>query len=79
MTKRSVSILERPVYGLSEAAALLGMRADRARAWLDGTERLWELFDAGESIEEIAGGYDMPAEQIAAAIAYEEQLRSLTA
>ena len=230
VTKRSVSILERPVYGVSEAAALLGMRADRARAWLDGyerqgaqyapvirgeptgedvvtwgefvelgylreyrrkgvplqrlrpvidelrrefdtpyplatakpyvlgkelvlelqekngiplaiaivirsgqqillaqdarrffkkvefdppghgdvrrlhpaglaspvvidplvrfgrpsvqgvaTERLWELFDAGESIDEIAGGYDMPAEQVAAAIAYEEQLRSLAA
>jgi len=37
------------------------------------------VFDAGESIEEIAGGYDMPAEQIAAAIAYQEQLRSLAA
>lgn len=43
------------------------------------TERLWELFDAGESIEQIAHGYEMPAEQIAAAIAYEEQLRSLAA
>ncbi|MEW6153628.1 MAG: DUF433 domain-containing protein [Actinomycetota bacterium] len=230
MTKRSTSILERPVYGVSEAAGLLGLRADRARAWLDGyerqgfryppvirteptgedvvtwgefvelgylreyrrkgvplqrlrpvidelrrefatpyplatakpyvlgkelvlelqekngippaiaivirsgqqillaqdaqrffkkvefdppgrgdvrrlhpaglaspvvidplvrfgrpsvqgvaTERLWELFDAGESIEEIADGYEMPTEQIAAAVAYEEQLRSLAA
>ncbi|MGH7573333.1 MAG: DUF433 domain-containing protein, partial [Gemmatimonadota bacterium] len=43
------------------------------------TERLWELFDAGESITEIAGDYDLPTEQIAAAIAYEEQLRSLAA
>jgi hypothetical protein len=24
------------------------------------TERLWELFDAGESIEQIADGYEMP-------------------
>ena len=31
------------------------------------------------AIEEIAGGYDMPAEQTAAAIAYEEQLGSLAA
>ena len=33
------SILERPVYGVSEAAGLLGLRSDRARAWLDGYER----------------------------------------
>jgi len=39
VTKRSKSILERPVYGVSEAAGLLGLRADRARAWLDGYER----------------------------------------
>lgn len=43
------------------------------------TERLWELFDAGESIEQIADRYEMPTEQIRAAIAYEEQLRSLAA
>ncbi|MGI8683847.1 MAG: DUF433 domain-containing protein [Acidimicrobiales bacterium] len=43
------------------------------------TERLWELFDAGESVEEIAGGYDMASEPIRAAIAYEEQQRSLAA
>lgn len=34
-----VSILERPVYGVAEAAGLLGLRADRARAWLDGYSR----------------------------------------
>lgn len=34
-----VSILERPVYGVAEAAGLLGLRADRARAWLDGYQR----------------------------------------
>lgn len=43
------------------------------------TERLWELFDAGETIDEIAAGYEMPDEEIRAAIAYEEQLRSLAA
>ena len=39
MTKHPVSILERPVYGVSEAAGLLGLRSERARAWLDGYER----------------------------------------
>lgn len=39
VTKTTVSILERPVYGVSEAAVLLGLRADRARAWLDGYAR----------------------------------------
>jgi uncharacterized protein (DUF433 family) len=43
------------------------------------TEPLWELFDAGESVDEIADGYEMAAELIRAAIAYEEQLRSLAA
>jgi uncharacterized protein (DUF433 family) len=43
------------------------------------TERLWELFDAGESIAEISDGYDMTAELVAAAVAYEEQQRSLAA
>ncbi len=37
--KQEVSILERPVYGVAEAASLLGLRPDRARAWLDGYER----------------------------------------
>jgi len=35
-----VSILDRPVYGVGEAAGLLGLRADRTRAWLDGYDRL---------------------------------------
>ncbi len=39
MTARVASILERPVYGISEAAGLLGLRPDRARAWVDGYER----------------------------------------
>jgi uncharacterized protein (DUF433 family) len=33
------SLLDRPVYGLSEAAGLLGLRRGRVRAWLDGYER----------------------------------------
>ena len=36
MTQRAPSILERPVYGVAEAAGLLGLRSDRTRAWLDG-------------------------------------------
>lgn len=43
------------------------------------TERLWELFDAGETIEEISDGYDMRDDLVRAAVAYEEQLRSLAA
>jgi uncharacterized protein (DUF433 family) len=43
------------------------------------TERLWELFDAGESLDEIAIGYDMSPELVGAAVAYEEQQRSLAA
>jgi len=39
MTSLVTSILERPVYGISEAAGLLGLRPDRARAWVDGYER----------------------------------------
>ena len=43
------------------------------------TERLWELYDAGETIDDITAGYDMRPENVRAAIAYEEQLRSLAA
>lgn len=43
------------------------------------TERLWELHDAGESVAEIADGYGLPAESVRAAVAYEEQQRSLAA
>lgn len=41
----AVSILERPVYGTAEAATLLGLRIDRARAWLDGYERQGVWYD----------------------------------
>ncbi len=43
------------------------------------TERLWELFDAGESAEQIAVGYDLDVGLVTAAVAYEEQWRSLAA
>jgi hypothetical protein len=39
VSRHPTSILDRPVYGVAEAAGLLGLRADRARAWLDGYER----------------------------------------
>jgi uncharacterized protein (DUF433 family) len=43
------------------------------------TERLWELADAGETIEEIADGYDLAEGDVRAGVAYEEQFRSLAA
>lgn len=43
------------------------------------TERFWELFDAGESVVQIAEGYQMASELVSAAVAYEEQLRTLAA
>ena len=43
------------------------------------TDRLWELFDAGETLREISSGYDMPIELVRAAVTYEEQLRTLAA
>ncbi len=43
------------------------------------TERLWELFDAGETVEEIAARYDLGSELIRAALTYQEQSRSLAA
>jgi uncharacterized protein (DUF433 family) len=43
------------------------------------TERLWELADAGETVDEIVAGYDLAPELVRAAIAYEEQLLSLAA
>jgi len=51
------------------------------RPTVDGvaTERLWELFDAGETVEQIADGYEIRPELVRSAIAYEEQLRSLVA
>ena len=39
VTSRTASLLDRPVYGVAEAAGLLGLRPDRTRAWLDGYQR----------------------------------------
>jgi uncharacterized protein (DUF433 family) len=35
----NISTLERPVYGVGQAAALLGMRTDKVHGWLDGYSR----------------------------------------
>jgi len=92
-----VSILERPVYGLAEAAGLLGLRPDRIRAWLDGYDRLGVRYNpvvreepTNEDIvtwgEFVELGYlreyrrnGVPLQLVRAAVAYEEQLRSLAA
>ncbi len=55
------------------------VRFGRPSAHGVATERLWELFDAGESLEEISSGYELPDDVVRAAIAYEEQWRSLAA
>lgn len=39
MTTRGVALLERPVYGMSQAARLLSLRTDSLRRWVDGYER----------------------------------------
>ena len=38
-TVSAVTTLERPVYGVGQASALLGMRQDKVRGWLNGYER----------------------------------------
>ena len=43
------------------------------------TGRLWELYDAGESLDEIADAYELGVDDVKAAVAYEEQFRSLAA
>ena len=43
------------------------------------TERLWELHDAGESLEQIARGYEMALHKVQATVAYEEQFLARTA
>jgi uncharacterized protein (DUF433 family) len=43
------------------------------------TERLWELYDAGETLDAIVDGYDLDVDAVKAAVAYEEQFRSLAA
>ena len=43
------------------------------------TERLWELHDAGETLDEIATAYEVDIGTVMAAVAYEGQFRSLAA
>ena len=43
------------------------------------TDRLWELYDAGEPLKVISEGYDLPEHEVRAAVAYEEQQRSIAA
>jgi uncharacterized protein (DUF433 family) len=43
------------------------------------TERLWELYDAGESVEQIPEVYAMEVARVRAGVLYEEQHRSLAA
>ncbi|MFC5992724.1 DUF433 domain-containing protein [Pseudonocardia hispaniensis] len=39
MGEANVELLDRPVYGMSQAARLLGLRVDGLRRWIDGYER----------------------------------------
>ncbi|MFB9743245.1 hypothetical protein ACFFOU_19225 [Pseudonocardia sulfidoxydans] len=39
MEETSAELLNRPVYGMSQAARLLGLRTDGLRRWIDGYER----------------------------------------
>jgi len=39
MGHNGVTTLERPVYGMGQAARLLGLRTDGLRRWIDGYER----------------------------------------
>ena len=52
-----VSILERPVYGVTEAVGLLGLRPDRTRAWLDGYEHHGVRY--APVLREAATGHDI--------------------
>jgi len=40
----SVELLDRPVYGMSQAARLLGLRTDGLRRWIDGYERPGKVY-----------------------------------
>jgi uncharacterized protein (DUF433 family) len=44
-----------------------------------GTERLWELHDAGEALDDIAFSYQVDINIVKAAVAYEDQQRSTAA
>ena len=44
MEARAEELLDRPVYGMSQASRLLGLRADGLRRWIDGYERHGKLY-----------------------------------
>lgn len=39
-----MTLLDRPVYGMSQAARLLGLRTDGLRRWIDGYERKGKMY-----------------------------------
>lgn len=39
-----MELLDRPVYGISQAARLLGLRTDSLRRWIDGYERRGKVY-----------------------------------
>jgi uncharacterized protein (DUF433 family) len=41
---RTKELLDRPVYGMSQAARLLGLRTDGLQRWIDGYERHGKLY-----------------------------------
>jgi uncharacterized protein (DUF433 family) len=53
----SLATLERPVYGIAQAAALLGLRTDKAHGWLDGYSR--GGIDYAPVIREVSTGSDI--------------------
>jgi|tagenome__1003787_1003787.scaffolds.fasta_scaffold20912929_2 uncharacterized protein (DUF433 family) len=42
--ENSAELLDRPVYGMSQAARLLGLRTDGLRRWIDGYERQGKIY-----------------------------------
>ncbi len=53
----AVATLDRPVYGVGQAAALLGLRQDKVRGWLDGYRRSDVLYPP--VIREVSTGDDL--------------------
>lgn len=72
----SIRIVEQPAHHRGPAPEARRRVSPRALSALPSirsvrTEVIYELFEAGESIEMIAGGYDLPREDIEAAIRFE--------
>ena len=76
---QAVAIRIRPAGMTSPVVIDPTMRFGRPSVDGVSTERLWELHDAGESVDEIAELYDMSVEHVRAAISYEETSSSLAA